>query len=89
MKTRIMELRKEVSEVFKYHKRDTVFVEEFYDYFKKKGLSEKAIERLWLEALKHEIIDIGILPILDPNDSSKIIEERKVFILRERWKKLC
>ncbi len=81
-------LREIITEVFKHYNRNAIYKEEFYKFFKNKGINEKEIEELWLKALAHEIIDVGITPITDPNNPLNIKEIKKVFILKEKWTKL-
>lgn len=45
------ELRKIVRELFKHFGRDEVYEDEFYDYFRRKGLSDEDIEVLWVRVI--------------------------------------
>ncbi|MCS7364841.1 MAG: hypothetical protein NDF54_05325 [archaeon GB-1867-035] len=84
------ELRKLLEEAFEHYKQQTLYKEEIHQYFKNKGINEKEIDELIEEAFYQDILDIGIVPISDPKDPLKIIEGKRVYILKrkEKWKKI-
>jgi len=47
----IKKLRKLVRELFRYYGRDEVYEDEFYEYFRNKGLKDEEIEILWLRVI--------------------------------------
>ncbi|RLE52268.1 MAG: hypothetical protein DRJ26_03770 [Candidatus Methanomethylicota archaeon] len=83
-------IRHIIAQAFKHFRESTLFKEELYQYFTSKGMSEEEIDELIKEALRQDIIDIGVVPISSPDNPLKIIEDKIVYILksRKKWAKI-
>jgi len=82
------ELKKLIDEVFKFYGRRALIEDDFYGYFLERGFSREEIEDLWMDAMAEDLIEVGVTPILDPENPYEIVGKKFVFELKEEMVKI-
>jgi len=90
MKKNRKNIRKLIEEAFKYYNEKTLFKEEIHQYFKNKGMNEKEIKELIKQALIHNIIEVGVAPIVEEEEEMppKEIKTKIAYSLKQKLIKL-